>query len=373
MQELSFYADAAGSQPSLWPQARAALLDALATGPLNASSVHQEGQRAKRLLRQARYQIAELLGAHPDEVVFTSGATEGLSTAIYGLSLQLAARPIVAVFPGSHRCVTAAVEVLSQRWPDITTRPTAGPDVGLAVAPVVLHHTGDFFAWHEHVAAGADYPLVLDASQAGLHLFDLWRDSRVSALAFSGHKLGAPGGIGVLLLRQGIPFVPTLHGGSQEQELRAGTEPVALACALAAALQQVKLQRAELSASLAARTAAFEERLLQMRGAAIVSKGPRTAGITAARITGVPARALVERLDRCLVFASSGAACAAQRLEPDALSLGLSRERAVEVFRVSFPLHGSLADAHAVAETVIREATAMRAGAGQTPQVQVMG
>jgi cysteine desulfurase len=366
VQEFSFgYADAAASQPHLWPESLNALVETLALGPLNPSSVHREGQRAKKILRAAREHVAECLGATTDEVIFTSGATESLSLAMLGLRSLLAARPTIAVAAGEH---DAVANLLPRMDAVRTFEPT--DSAGLLVVHAVQHHTGvitDLTPWL-HAAAAGGAPLIIDASQAALSARELWAHPQVTALGFSGHKIGAPAGIGVLLLRASIPFVPSLYGGPQEHELRAGTEPVALAAALAAAMLVVTKRKVSLTGQLEEQSEAFLAELASVRGVQVVgAELNRTPGIVAARVVGVPARKLVEELGKEQVFISSGAACSAQRNEPSsgALALGMSRERALEVFRVSFGFQSSVNAAQHVAQAIAKVCQRLRGEVGR--------
>jgi cysteine desulfurase len=336
------YADASASAGFVWPQAQKRWLSLAALGG-NASSAHFEGRRARQTLREAREQVAAVLGAHPDEIVFTSGATESLCLAVNGL---LRSGEQLALPAGMHAALSAMPHVA-------LAEAALSAVVGVAAA---CHDTGiltDVAAFAERVAPRR---LVVDAAQAALSARELWKIEGVSALAFSGHKIGAPAGTGVLLLRKGAPFVPRLRGGPQEHELRAGTEPVALIGALAAALTEAYRERETIWARQRVAAAVFEKAILQIAGARVFGgEVERSPGVSCVGVIGVPGRRVVEEAGARGVCFSSGAACAAQSGEPSAalLALGVSGERAREAFRASFGFFSSPEDA-AQAAAVVR-------------------
>lgn len=287
-----------------------------------------------------------MLGATADEVVFTSGASEGLMLAVRGLCRvpgQLALGPM------EHAALASE--------PHVSLGDTRAGVVALAA---VNHETGVIA---EIPSPGV--PLVIDAAQAVMRARELWALPQVSALAFSGHKIGAPTGTGVVLLRAGIPFVATLRGGPQEHDLRAGTEAVALAGALAVALDELYSRRDVIESALRAASTSFELALEQVAGVRIHGADkPRAPGVTCAGIIGVSGREMVERLSDRGVYISSGAACAAASNEPSSvlLALGLSRERALEAFRVSFGFDVTVEQAQAVALAIAEVAAQARNG-----------
>ena len=341
--ESIIYADAHASSGFVWPRAASRWAE-LCLGPANPSSVHGEGQRAKQHLREAREQVANLLGALADEVVFTSGASEGLMLAVRGLCRvggQLALGPL------EHAALASEAHL-----------PLGDSRAGVVALAAVNHETG---VVAEIPSPGV--PLVVDAAQAALRARELWALPQVSALTFSGHKIGAPTGSGVLLVRNSVPFVATLRGGPQEHALRAGTESVALAGAFAEALACLYADRAAITDRLSTASAVYEDALRAIPGARVHgAQQPRAPGVTCAGIVGVSARTMVDRASERGVFMSSGAACAAASNEPSSvlLAMGLSRERALEAFRVSFGFSVTPAQAAEVASVVAAIAAQVR-------------
>jgi cysteine desulfurase len=344
LRESIIYADAHASSGFVWPRSAARWAE-LCLGPANPSSVHVEGQRAKQHLREAREGVAETLGAVPDEVVFTSGASEGLMLAVRGLCRV---GGVLALGPMEHAALASEPHVA-----------LGDARAGVVAMAAVNHETGVIAE-----IPTVHVPLVIDAAQAALRARSLWALPQVSALAFSGHKIGAPTGSGVLLVRNGVPFVATLRGGPQEHALRAGTEAVAMAGALAEALQCAYAEREQIHARQSEATAIYEAALREIPGARIHGDGQRRApGVTCAGIVGVSARVMVERANERGVCISSGAACAAAANEPSSvlLAMGLSRERALEAFRVSFGFAVTREEAVSVASVVSAIAAEVRA------------
>jgi cysteine desulfurase len=351
------YLDSAASARHMNQHAVVRMREVIASGLLgNPSSAHREGQRSRRILREAREEVALALGADPDEVVFTSGVTESLFLAVHGLSRG---RTRVAISAYEHASTYAAVQGLDLETFTLSANGslTRTLDVGLVCASIVNHETGLLLDVAALCGAAPNALLVLDAAQAAEHVKSAWALPQVSAIALSGHKLGGPSGMGVLLVRKGAPFASRIGGGHQEHGLRAGTESVVAAAGLARALSHHP------PASRLANDA-FEARLIAtVHGASVVAHDRARAGnITAARILGVSGRALAERANDAGLALSYGAACASQSQEPSNVmkALGLSRERGLEVFRVSFSSDASADEGVAAADALATLARALR-------------
>lgn len=304
----------------------AAMLPYLTEAFGNPSSPHSLGRRAAKAVEVAREQVAALIGARPDEVVFTSGGTE---------SNNLALRGIAAAAPGDRRrIVTSAVEhpatvqplahLAAHGWHvttvDVTPhghldlpafRAAMGPDVALATVMLVQNETGALMpvtaVTAEARAAGA---LVhTDAAQAvGKIPVDV-DDLGVDLLSIAGHKLYAPKGVGALYVRAGTPLVPVLRGAGQEHGLRPGTENVAgiVALGAACALAQQDLREEP------ARTATLRDELGQRLEAAIpglVRLTPLQDALPNTLLVMFPGVAGWDLLDACPSLATAtGSAC----------------------------------------------------------------
>ncbi|HVK16565.1 MAG TPA: cysteine desulfurase family protein, partial [Fimbriiglobus sp.] len=242
------YLDHNATTPLL-PEAWEAMRPVLAGAFGNPSSAHHAGRQARQHLEDARERVAALLGAHPDEVIFTSGATEANNLAIFGLVTEpghLLAAPI------EHPCIVEPLRQLAARgfeldWLPVTRRghvETAAvrdrvrEDTRLVCLMLANHETGAIQPVR-HVAKTLPkhIPLHCDAAQAVGKMPVDFRDLGVTTLSASAHKFRGPKGVGLLLLKRGAKLRPLLHGGHQQRGHRPGTEPVALAVGLAVALE----------------------------------------------------------------------------------------------------------------------------------------
>ncbi|WP_024285893.1 cysteine desulfurase family protein [Cellulomonas sp. KRMCY2] len=245
------YLDHNATTPVL-PEVLEAMLPYLTRHFGNPSSGHALGRQAADAVAQARAQVAELLGARPDEVVFTSGGTEANNLAIRGAA--------AAADPVRRRIVTSAVEhpatvqpveqLRAEGWHVTTVPVTAtghiaaadlvaaiGPDVALATVMLGQNETGALMPVAEMAAAARAVGAVAhtDAAQAfGKVPIDVGALG-VDLLSIAGHKCYAPKGVGALYVRRGTAVRPVLRGASQEHGLRPGTENVASIVGLGAA------------------------------------------------------------------------------------------------------------------------------------------
>jgi cysteine desulfurase len=323
----------------------------------NPAAVHRSGQRARRALEQARAQVAELLGAAPREIVFTSGGTESNNLAIRGAVEARPARRRIVSSAIEHSSILAPLEYLASRGFDViridpdregriapaavaaavdadtalVTLGLANAEVGtiqeLAALATPIARTGALF----HIdAAQAIGRIVVGVGALGCDL-----------LTVSGHKLGAPAGIGALYVRDGAAFAPTMLGGPQEAGMRAGTPNLLGAVAFGAAAEVVQARFDGESA----RVAALAERLLERLRAAIPAlclNGPaeasrRIANTLNLTFPGVLGESMLIALDLEGVEVSMGSACAAGAVEPShvLLAMGLRRDAARSSLRLS--------------------------------------
>ncbi|MFM8275339.1 MAG: cysteine desulfurase family protein, partial [Gemmata sp.] len=222
-------------RPGVWDAVRAAPAG-------NPSSAHATGRAARRALDDARERVAALLGAHPDEVTFTSGATEANNLAVFGASPSRAVASHL-----EHPCVAEPLNHLAARGVPVTWLPADArgvirwrPPGGAALVCVMLanHETGAVQPVADiarSLPTGAH--LHCDAVQAVGKVPVSFRDLGAHTLTASAHKFGGPTGVGVLLTRRGLSLRPLTYGGHQQGGRRPGTEPVALAVGMATALE----------------------------------------------------------------------------------------------------------------------------------------
>jgi len=326
------YLDHAATTP-LRPEVKAEMAELYQEGPLNPSPAHRFGRQAARRLTEARERVAASLGANPREVFFTRGGTEADNLAVTGRIL--AAReggepPLVAATTMEHSAVTRPVEMahlLGGRGEFLPVGPDGVPLQGalealLARRPHLLsmiwvnNETGVVAPVPKVASRCLEWgvPLHTDAVQAvGRIPVSMADHPGISLLTLSGHKLGAPAGTGALLMREGLPLSPILHGGGQERGLRPGTEDVAGAVGLACAVELAVAEEAKGEGSrLATLRDRLQERLLAGIPGLVVHgrEGRRAPHILNVGVPGAPGEVFRAALDLEGVALSGGAACA---------------------------------------------------------------
>ena len=323
--------------------ALAAITEALRDLPGNASSIHREGQAAKQRLEAARRQIATLAHARPDEVVFTSGATEANNLAIFGV---LAASP-----PRKRHLITTAIEHPAVLNPaqelDATFLPVDGhglvdpdelrralrPDTALISVMTANNELGTIqpIAEIAAIARDAHIPFHTDAVQA---LGKIPLPETFDLLSLSAHKAYGPKGIGALIVRKGAPLRRIVFGGHHERDRRPGTENVPAAVAFGAACADLPFDP-----SIAALRDHLEQSILSRipRTRVNAARAPRLPNTSNILFEGIEGEALVIGLDLKGFAVSSGAACSSGAVEPSHVltAIGLSREDARSCLRFS--------------------------------------
>ncbi len=324
------YLDHAATTPPR-PEARAALLGALDAA--NASSPHAAGQRARIIVEEAREAVAGALRCSPHEVVFTSGGTEADNLAIKGIVWAARDRdrtiPHVVTSAVEHPAVTGPARWLADRGDSRLTVVGADRDGRVDPDEVLAAVTPDtvlvsVMAANNELGAVNDVArlqpglrdrgvaLHTDAVQAMATLDVDVASSDVDALSLSAHKFGGPQGVGVVVLRRGLPIVPLAHGGGQDRGVRSGTFAAGLVAACGAAVAVAVADRV----SLADRLHELSDRLAA--GLSLIDgvrrNGPtdpawRLASHVHLSIDGLSGEALTLALDSAEVSASPGAAC----------------------------------------------------------------
>jgi cysteine desulfurase len=326
------YLDHAATTPTR-PEARAALSRWL--GAANASSTHAAGQDARAAVEEAREQVAAALRCSPHEVVFTAGGTEADNLAVKGVVWAARDRsraiPHLVVSAVEHAAVLDPARWLAERGDATLTVVAPRPDgrvepaaVLAAVRPEtvlvsVMAANNELGAVNDVAALAAalaerGVPLHTDAVQAVATLDVDVAGWGLAALALSTHKLGGPQGVGVAVLRRGLPVVPLLHGGGQDRGVRSGTFAAGLDAACGAALTAAVADRPVLRRRLRALSDRLAVGLLAVDG--VRRNGPadpaqRLASHVHLSLDGVASEALALELDRAGLAASSGAACGA--------------------------------------------------------------
>ena len=352
------YADHNATTPCL-PEAAAAVAAALADQPGNPAARHHPGGRAAQArLDQARTEVAALLNARPDSIIFTSGATEADNLAIFGtMERLLATRPGIVCPATEHAAVRAPVARLVEAGAILV--PTADARTGLVCAMLVNHETSVLndlpaIAAQAH-AVGA---LVLcDASQAPARWPVDVTSLGVDLVVISSHKVYGPPGAGALWIRPGLGLAPQLHGGGHERGLRSGTPNVP---ALAGFGVAARIARERLTARINHLThlTARLEHLLTTALPGLVIHGadrPRAPGTSIITLPGLRPGWLSQL---STVAASAGSACASGTGEPSTVltALGVSAADARNSLRLGLGESTTEAEVDIIAAEVIRGA-----------------
>lgn len=315
----------------------------------NPSALHVAGQRARRIIEQAREELAAAVGAAPSEVVFTSGGSEADSIALIG---GMAARH----GEGRVRCLVSAIEHpavlhMTNRGADVlpvsaagtvdvdAARETMGPDVGVVSVMTVNNETGICQPVQGIRAAAQQHGAWshADAVQSLGHLPVDFLSSGLDMMSLSAHKVGGPVGIGALLVRRAIRPTMIGLGGGQERDIRSGTSMVALAASFAAATVASTSHLAEEAARLAGMRRRIEEACRQQGGVINASSTGGAPHITNVTFPGIRADDLLFLLDQRGIFASVGSACRAGVHQPSEvlLAMGRTTEEAAATLRFS--------------------------------------
>ena len=303
----------------------------------NPSSMHTFGGQVGRAVARAREQVADLLGAAPEEIVFTSCGTESDSTAILSALQTYPEKNHVVTTRVEHPAVKNLCENLElftgrkyhttrlhvhsdgtldvQRFRDSLTDETV-----IASAMWANNETGVLFPVEEMARITRERGILFhtDAVQAVGKIPLNLRDSAIDFLSISGHKLHAPKGVGVLYVRKGTPFVPFMNGGHQERGRRGGTENVASIIGLGRACELAAAKMEEENTRVRALRDKLEHGLLTSVPKALLNghqelRLPNTANISFEYVEG---EAILLHMNQLNICASSGSACTSGSLEP---------------------------------------------------------
>ena len=349
------YLDYCATTP-VHPIVRDAVLSALEADFGNPSSLHWAGQNAAGLLKQARVDVASALGCAPDEIIFTSGATEADNLAIFGGLKRLPPNKTHLITSAvEHHAVLHAAQELEREGCAVTCLPVdrrglvdpedvrraIRPETALISIMLVNNEVGSIqpIAEISRIARERGICLHTDAVQ-GIGLLDVDVSALgVDMLSLSAHKVYGPKGIGALYVRRGIELSPLIVGGAQEGSRRAGTENVPGILGLAAAVKLVRGHRAEERARLLG----LRERLvnaMQASGPGVIVNGPKeevAPHVVSVSFEGADAEMLQIRLNQEGFAVSLGSACNSKSIEPSHVltAMGLPREQIEATLRIS--------------------------------------
>ena len=330
-----------------WPEVIETVAHHLQHSYANPGSRHAEGRQARKVLESSRESIASILGAEPDEVIFTSGGTEASNLALFGAVSSMTPGTI-ALTAGEHPATIEVCKSLKPRGWELTLLPV---DHEGRLLPLERGVSAPL--WIETKESGADTPhskvklvtVILAHNETGViqdvrQLAAICRERGVfchidavqavgkievnfaelgaMSLAFGAHKFHGPRGIGGLLLRKGTTLAPFEFGGHQESGRRPGTEMVALAAGMAKALELWHRERHERTARLRILRDRLETGLLDRYPWAVVNGSrehrlPNTLNIA---FPGLDGEAILVNLDLEGIACSLGSTCASGSAEP---------------------------------------------------------
>src|SRR5467141_2795546 len=340
----------------------------------NAASIHTPGQRARAAVETAREQVAALIGARAQEIVFTSGGTESDNHAIFGVvgqaflpvssSRNAKSPPHIITTPIEHEAVLNTCQALEKEGVRVTYLPTDRDgqidldELRRAIRPetvliTIMHANNELGAVQPleeigRIAAEADVYFHTDAVQsAGKIPIDV-NAFRLDLLSLSGHKIYAPKGIGALYVRGGTRLRQLLYGGHHQRGFRPGTENVAGIVGLGKAAEIARKTLAEDAQCISALRDKLQQGLLHRVPQSRINGGaaPRTPNTTNLVFPGVEGEALLIALDLKGLACSTGAACSSGAVEPSHVltAIGLPPEEARASLRFSLGRHTTSAD-----------------------------
>lgn len=350
----------------------------------NPSSLHASGRRARRALEDAREQIAHILACQPTEILFTSGGTESDNTAIFGI-----ARAQRAAGRGSHvvtsqiehhavlhACAQLEAEGFRVTYVPVTTDGLVEPqavaaalcDDTVLVSIMAVNNEIGTIQPVEGIAAicrKRGIPMHTDAVQAFGNLPVSVAGWGVDALSLTAHKCYGPKGVGLLVLRHGVPFQALLAGGGQEREQRPGTENVAAIVGMAQAMRLAHAERNERVAHALDIRQRLENGIARRVPWAERNGHPtqRAASITNTSFPGTSNEILLLRLDLAGMDVSNGAACTSGTVEPSHVLRALGKSEALASSALRFSTGkdtapGEIDDALEILESAVDDVSA---------------
>ena len=344
----------------------------------NPSSVHKMGIEASGILEDARRSVASLMGADPSEITFTSCGTEAINTAVFGAAHRRGRGKHVVTTAIEHSATLNACRRLEQEGYEVTylepdegghisvadLRTALRPDTVLLTCMLVNNEVGTILPVKEFGKLlrkkSPNALFHIDAVQ-GLARIPikpkLWN---ADLLSVSGHKIGAPKGIGALYIRKGVHIAPLLYGGGQERGLRPGTEPLPNIAAFGTACR-LRQPCIDQNAARVAELAAYLETQIAERFPWAVQNGsPDLPYVRNYSFPGCKSEVLLRVLEMHEVYVSSGSACNKGRASHVLAAMKLPHERIDSALRISFSPSNTEADIDALLDAVAEGAQRLK-------------
>jgi len=371
----SIYFDHAATTP-MHPAAIEAYVEAASAGPSNPSSLHAPGRAARERISAARDAIAELLGCSPAEIVFTGSGTESDNSALFGAARAQRERGRTGIVTTAveHHAVLNACRLLEAEGFELTVLPVdeygrvsledaeaaIGDDTAVVSVMAGNNETGTLQPIAEigELARRRKALMHVDAVQAFGYLPLNLRELPIDLLSVSAHKINGPQGVGLLYVRRGTPWLPLLHGGSQERSRRAGTENVAGIAAFAAAANVALKERADRwERAESMRAEALRQLSAQLGPERYVVNGhpdDRLPHVLNVSFPGISSESMLMNLDLAGIAASGGSACNSGSLKPSHVleAMNLPSDRIGSAVRFSFGLGNTMDQAEKMAKII---------------------
>jgi len=350
----------------------------------NPSSLHADGRAVRKYVEDARDLLAKNIGCAPSEIIFTGSGTEANNIAIKGIYWErnsAKSRPIVITSAIEHQAVLEPAQwLVEHEGAEHITIPVSEDGVisldalhllvaehGDAIALISVMHsnneTGVIQPIADVVEIAGDIPVHSDAIQSWGKVPFSYKELGLFAASLSGHKVGGPIGIGILVLQRGIDIPALIHGGGQEREIRSGTVNAPSIVALATAVAKSNYS----SHDVAALRHHFERAITQVVSGAVVNsaEADRLPGISSVTFPQTLNETLLLLLDGEKISCSTGAACTAGVHRPSHVleAMGLNDDSVMSTLRFSFGATTTETDIDAVIAalpTVVERARSAR-------------
>ncbi len=328
----------------------------------NPSSIHFQGRQARSAIDRAREQVAQLVSAHPSQVIFTSGGSESNNLAIKGCMRGMSVsrlitgttehpsvRDVARYFAASAQVDYLPVDAQGIVKYDELERFSHADVPTLVSVMMANNETGvvqDVAKLAEYFKS-AGYIVHTDAVQAAGKLNVDFSALNVDLLSLSAHKIYGPKGIGALIYDKRIDLEPMIHGGGQEKNKRSGTENVAAIVGFGKAAELAKLNLTANQEKLKNLQQYFEQQLKQFAGIVIFSEHvERLSNTTFFAVPGIDGETLLMQLDEQGIAVTSGSACSSTSLKPShvLMAMGVNEQIARSAIRVSFGLQNTKAE-----------------------------
>ena len=383
----SVYLDHAATTP-VRPEVLEAMLPYLGVEAFgNPSSAHRVGRAARAGVEEAKRRVAEALHVEPNQVIFTSGGTEADNLAIIGSALAAkdhGGHFRVAVSATEHKAILAAAHAVKHLGGDEIILPVDSDGLvdESAVADAIRRGVAIVSVMWVNNEVGTVQPIAKlaarcreagvafhsDAVQAFGKIPVNLAEVPVTFLTISGHKIGAPKGIGALIVRDRHALEAIIHGGGQQFGIRPGTENVPGIVALGRAAELAAQEQAATAARVAKLRDDLEARFLAVVEGAVVNgkNAPRAPQTVSFSIPGADGEALLMHLDMAGIACSGGSACSTGSVEPSHVltAMGVARDMGSAALRFSLGRESTSEDVDALIEAMPKVVAKVRALTG---------